>query len=83
MYAGAKRKRRPQVRGFRSGVGGYSYSAQESINTYGNNRSVYGGASSYRDPSLDTQTRAGPFDHGWFFDGGTSGPAGGNSPYFQ
>ncbi len=87
VYSGGGARRRgrgrgPQVRSFNRSVGGYSYRAPDTINTYGDNRSRFGGTSSYRDPSLDTQTRAGPFDHGWFFDSGIN-PNGGNSPYFQ
>jgi hypothetical protein len=70
----------PQVRGFVQRRGGYSYSAGDVINTYGNNRSLYGGANVYRDRMLDRQTPFGPFDHGFFFDSGI-GPRGGNSPY--
>ncbi len=62
--------------------GGYSYSYSDSINTYGDSRSVYGGASSLRDPMLDRQTKNGPFDHGFFFDSGI-GPRGGDSPYMN
>lgn len=62
--------------------GGYSYSYADSINTYGNNRTRYGGASVYRDPTLDRQTPSGPFDHGFFFDSGVL-PRGGNSPYMH
>jgi hypothetical protein len=70
----------PQVRGYIARRGGYSYSAEDAINTYGDSRSLYGGASSYRDPMLDRQTRFGPFDHGFFFDSGIA-PRGGDSPY--
>jgi hypothetical protein len=73
-------RRGPQVRGFSQRRGGYSYSATDTINTYGNNRSIFGGANSYRDGFLDRQTLGGPFDHGFFFDSGI-GPRGGNSPY--
>ncbi len=76
-------RRGPQVRGFvvRRG-GGYSYLYTDSINTYGDSRSKYGGASSLRDPMLDRQTQAGPFDHGFFFDSGVA-PRGGDSPYLH
>lgn len=60
----------PQVKGYVERRGGYSYSYAESVNTYGDSRSLYGGASAYRDPMLDRQTNAGPFDHGFFFDFG-------------
>lgn len=78
--------------GYRSGAkvkghverrGGYSYTYADSVNTYGDSRSIYGGASAYRDPSLDKQTSAGPFDHGFFFDSGVTGPHGGDSPYMN
>lgn len=62
--------------------GGYSYSQEDTINTYGDSRSNYGSASSLRDPSLDRQTDSGPFDHGFFFDSGV-GPRGGDSPYMN
>ena len=74
------RRGQPQVKGFVARRGGYSYSPSDSINTYGNSRTLYGGANSYRDPMLDRQTTSGPFDHGFFFDSGI-GPRGGNSPY--
>jgi hypothetical protein len=75
-------RRGPQVRGFVQRRGGYSYSASDSINTYGNNgRSNYGAANSYRDPNLDRQTRFGPFDHGFFYESGVLSPWGGNSVY--
>lgn len=62
-------------------VGGYySYSQEDSINTYGDSRSKYGSASSLRDPQLDKQTTSGPFDHGFFFDSAI-GPHGGDAPY--
>lgn len=73
----------PQVKGSSERRGGYSYSYSDSVNTYGDNRTLYGGASAYRDPSLDKQTNAGPFDHGFFFDSGLSGPHGGDSPYMR
>lgn len=62
--------------------GGYSYNQADSINTYGDSRSKYGGASVYRDPQLDKQTTAGPFDHGFFFDSAI-GAHGGDSPYMN
>lgn len=70
----------PRVKGFVARRGGYSYTALDIVNTYGDSRSNFGGASSYRDPSLDRQSSSGPFDHGFFFDSGIS-PRGGNSPY--
>ncbi len=73
-------RRGPQVRGFLVRRGGYSYSAADSINTYGDNRSLFGGVSSYRGPQFDRQTNSGPFDHGFFFDSGIA-PRGGDSPY--
>lgn len=73
-------RRGPQVKGYVARRGGYSYSAGDVINTYGDSRSIYGGASVYRDRFLDRQTTAGPFDHGFFFDSGI-GPRGGDSPY--
>lgn len=71
-----------RVKGYVARRGGYSYSYQDSINTYGDSRSNFGAASSLRDPSLDRQSPAGPFDHGFFFDSGT-GPNGGDSPYMN
>lgn len=74
----------PKVKGYVERRGGYSYSYADSVNTYGDSRSIYGGASAYRDPTLDKQTQAGPFDHGFFFDSGVnSGPHGGDSPYMN
>ena len=82
--AGGERSYRkgPQVKGFVARRGGYSYNYADSINTYGNSRTLYGGASVYRDPMLDRQTNAGPFDHGFFFDSGRGGH-GGDSPYMN
>lgn len=71
-----------QVRGYAQRRGGYSYSYQDSINTYGDSRSLYGATQSFRDPMLDRQTNAGPFDHGFFFESGIA-PRGGNSPYMN
>ena len=70
----------PQVRGYAARRGGYSFSAGDVVNTYGNNRSIYGGANAYRDRNLDRQTPYAPFDHGFFFDSGVT-LRGGNSPY--
>ena len=77
----AKAKKGARVKGYveRRG-GGYSYNQADAINTYGDSRSKFGGASSLRDPSLDKQTDAGPFDHGFFFDSAV-GPRGGDAPY--
>lgn len=72
----------PRVKGYVARRGGYSYSFVDSINTYGDARTKYGGASSYRDPFLDRQTNAGPFDHGFFFDSAIA-PRGGDSPYMN
>jgi len=63
-------------------IGFYSYSYRDVINTYGMSRSVYGSMNTYRDPYLDRQTPAGPFDHGFFFDSGIL-PRGGDSPYLR
>lgn len=70
----------PQVRGYVGRKGGYSYSSGDVINTYGNNRSIFGGVNSYRDRMADRQTPYAPFDHGFFFDSGVT-LRGGNSPY--
>lgn len=72
----------PQVRGYVARRGGYSYSVQDTINTYGNARTRYGSVNSYRDPFSDRQTTSGPFDHGFFFDSGVA-PRGGDSPYMN
>ena len=65
--------------------GGYSYSQQDTINTYGDARTRYGSTNTYRDPNLDNQTEFGPFDHGFFFSSGNSGldNHGGDSPYMN
>jgi hypothetical protein len=76
-------RRKPQVRGFVRRGGYYSYHAEDSINTYGNSRTLYGSADVYRNPTLDQQTRLGPFDHGFFYDSGISTPYGGSSPYMH
>lgn len=62
--------------------GGFSYSIGDTINTYGDSRSVYGGTMMFRDGTTDRQTMAGPFDHGYFFDSGVT-PRGGDSPYMH
>ena len=77
-HRGAK----PQVRGYVARRGGYSYTYADSLNTYGNPRTLYGGSYLYRDPMMDRQTNSGPFDHGFFFDSGM-GPRGGVSPYMN
>lgn len=74
--------RNPQVRGYAARRGGYSYSYADVIDTYGNPRTQYGGSNLYRDPMLDRQTNAGPFDHGFFFDSAIT-PRGGDSPYMN
>jgi hypothetical protein len=71
-----------KVRGYTERRGGYSYSYSDTINTYGDARSRYGATELFRDPMLDRQTNAGPFDHGFFFESGVS-PRGGNSPYMN
>jgi hypothetical protein len=72
----------PQVRGYAARRGGYSYSYSDTINTYGDSRTLYGATQLFRDPMLDRQTNAGPFDHGFFFESGIA-PRGGNSPYMN
>ncbi|MFM9938457.1 MAG: hypothetical protein ACKVP7_03045 [Hyphomicrobiaceae bacterium] len=72
----------PQVRGFVARRGGYSYTYGDSVNTYGDSRSLYGSTYVFRTPSIDRQTTAGPFDHGFFFDSGVT-PRGGDSPYMH
>jgi hypothetical protein len=75
-------RRRPvRVRGFLARRGGYySYTDADVVNVYGGSRALYGSTNTYRDPFVDRQTTAGPFDHGFFFDSGT-GPRGGDAPY--
>lgn len=64
--------------------GGYSYSQADSINTYGDSRGKYGSSSSLRDPQLDRQTNAGPFDHGFFYDSGVGpGQHGNDAPFLH
>ncbi len=75
-------RRAPQVRGYAARRGGYSYKAEDTINTYGDSRTRYGSTSFYRFNGVDRQTSAGPFDHGFFFDSGI-GPRGGDSPYMN
>jgi hypothetical protein len=74
------RKTGPRVYGYAARRGGYSYSPEDVINTYGLTRNKYGSTNSYRDPSVDRQTNNGPFDHGFFRDSAT-GLHGGDSPY--
>lgn len=76
------RKKGAQVRGFVARRGGYSYTYADSINTYGDSRSLYGSTWLFRNPYIDRQTTAGPFDHGFFFDSGVM-PRGGDSPYMH
>jgi hypothetical protein len=73
----------PQVKGYAERRGGYSYNYSDSVNTYGDSRTNSGAASVYRDPNLDRQTNAGPFDHGFFYDSGIIGSHGGDSPYMN
>jgi hypothetical protein len=75
-------RKRTRVYGYVARRGGYSYRPEDVINTYGLSRSLYGSMNTYRDPSLDRQSPAGPFDHGFFFDSGI-GPRGGQSPYLH
>jgi hypothetical protein len=77
-----RHKGQPKVRAYTGRRGGYSYNYADSIDTYGNARTLYGGSNLYRDPMLDRQTNSGPFDHGFFFDSGI-GPRGGESPYMH
>ncbi|MFM1813419.1 MAG: hypothetical protein RLZ98_114 [Pseudomonadota bacterium] len=71
----------PQVRSYVVRRGGYSYSIEDTYNTYGDARTRYGSNSFYRDPFVDRQTNFGPFDHGFFFDSGV-GPRGGDAPQY-
>lgn len=79
---GYRKKARPQVRSYVARRGGYSYYATDSINTYGDARSLYGSTGYFRDFNRDRQSMSGPFDHGFFFDSGTH-PRGGDSPYMH
>lgn len=76
----ATRVKKPQVRGYVLRRGGYSYAIEDSINTYGNNRTRFGGADAYRYWKYDRQSPFGPFDHGFFFDSGIN-QGGGYAPY--
>lgn len=80
--AKASKRKAPQVRGYTERRGGYSYNWGQTINTYGDSRTRYGGANYFRDPNIDRQSAAGPFDHGFFFDSGI-GRIGGNAPYLN
>ncbi|MCH9808597.1 MAG: hypothetical protein K0U74_12775 [Alphaproteobacteria bacterium] len=73
----------PKVKGYVRRRGGYSYKYQDSINTYGDSRSNYGGVNAYRDFNSDRQTNFGPFDNGFFFNSGVSSTYGGSSPYMH
>lgn len=64
-------KPKPQVRGARQRVGGYSYTWQDSILDH-RDRSVF------LDPKLENNS-TGPFDSGFFFDSGVERHN--NSPY--
>ncbi|MGI9426296.1 MAG: hypothetical protein ACR2PA_24170 [Hyphomicrobiaceae bacterium] len=75
-------RRGPKVRGFVKRRGGYSYSIDDTINTYRDSRTLNGGANSYRFELYTRQTPSGPFDHGFFFDSGM-GLHGGDSPYLN
>jgi hypothetical protein len=77
-------RRGPKVKGYvaRRGKGGYSYTAADTINTYGDSRTRYGSTSFYRFWGTDRQSSSGPFDHGFFFDSGIA-PRGGDSPYMN
>ena len=72
----------PKVKGYVQRKGGYSYNYEDSINTYGDTNSLYGGTEGFVDPYIDQQTISGPFDKGFFFNSPT-GPQGGSSPYMH
>lgn len=78
--ASAAYRRPAQVKGFVQRRGGYSYAAQDSINTYGDSQSKYSNYSLFRNNDFGRQTNFGPFDSDFFFDSGIS-PRGGFSPY--
>ncbi len=82
FYKKRRKAYRPRVKGYYARRGGYSYVIPDTLSTYGSSRSLYGGTPYYRDPALDRQSMAGPFDHGFFFDSGY-GPRGGDSPYMH
>jgi len=71
-----------KARASRQRRGGYSYSSEDTINTYGDSRTTNNGANSYRFELYTRQTPSGPFDHGYFFDSGI-GLHGGDSPYLN
>lgn len=71
-----------KVKGYVQRRGGYSYTYEDTINTYGDARTIYGGVNIYRDLAADRQTAVGPFDHGFFFDSPVA-PHGGQSPYMN
>ena len=77
-----RKRTRTYVRGYVVRRGGYSYYAADSINTYGDSRSLYGGTQYFRHWHYDRQSLSGPFDHGFFFDSGVH-PRGGDSPYLH
>lgn len=77
----SKARKGTRIRGY-SQRGGYSYNQFDTINTYGDSRGRSGAALSLRDPQLERQTEAGPFDHGFFFDSGV-GRNGGDAPYMR
>ena len=77
-----RKRAKPQVRSYVMRRGGYSYRIEDSLDTYGSSRTLYGGTRFYRDSQLDRQTTSGPFDHGFFFDSGVA-PRGGDSPYMH
>src|ERR1043166_8357207 len=75
-----KRKNGTRVRAYIARGGYYSYQDSDVINTYAGSRTLFGSTNFYRDPFIDRQTNAGPFDHDFFFDSGI-GPRGGDAPY--
>ena len=71
-----------EVRGYVQRRGGYSFTREDVINTYSDNRARYGSINAYRDRLVDRQTSNGPFDHGFFFDRGvTFGGIPSSTPY--
>ena len=81
-YVKSRYRKRTRVYGYMGRRGGYSYTPSDVVNTYGLTRNLYGSTNSFRDPFVDRQTPAGPFDHGFFFDSAI-GPRGGDSPYLH
>jgi hypothetical protein len=69
-----------RVRAFVQRGGYYSYTDDDSVNTYTGPRGVLDGDKTFRDPLYRRQTPAGPFDDGFFFDSGL-GPRFNDSPY--